>query len=111
MKYLSQLDDLQILELIRLYIGNEVVVEKFVVERGSAQYFVNLETTDVLEGYLEDSFYMTDYACDPVDYLEHNPWLYTLKYRRLMLKWFGDSYAFDHLLSYESRTNKEEVVS
>lgn len=90
LKYISQLTNEQIKEIMEIYAPSHTDLSY----KLSARY---------LEIYLrdregcEDNYRIYDFDIDIVDWIG-NEHLYLKKYREKMLSWFGNQYAVDYLL-------------
>jgi hypothetical protein len=103
LKYISQLNDEQILDLIKIFTKDDyrelLYLDRY-EEEIEVTIRIELDDDENEEGYisLEESYTLYDYDVRIWDYLCTNKRELIKKYRKMLLDMFGNQYALDYLL-------------
>lgn len=103
LKYISQLSDEQLIELVKIFAGDEYreLLDLYKCdEKIDVTIRVELDDDENEEGFisLEDSYTLYDYDVKIWDYQCNNKKELIRKYREKLLNMFGNQYALDFLL-------------
>lgn len=104
MKYLLKATDEQIEELVRIYAGDELrKIASINYEESTIRVVAKVELeTESFQGrpiITDETYYLSDFICETLEYNNADPLSNMIVYRKLMLNWFGDEYAKDYLVN------------